>query len=267
MKILKSMPFLKKKYQKFSQELCQGNIDAIVQFIAHKKQLIDIPDRSGMTLLKWAAYWGKLSSISLLLENGANPNAGDALNPLIWASGLIDEHAVTRSECIRLLLKYGADANAKNRYRTPVLLLTCQHKSNQLEDAQQLLEHGAQPNMGDDDNYTPLYEAARNVDVPLCKLLLAYDADPTIKNYRKKNARDQAEDILPQEKSRELVALLSNEGIKKIKQEIREKLLQKKWELSSQCRYTQSELSRLQNFMYSNTEILEISSLLAMQRT
>jgi ankyrin repeat protein/predicted esterase len=81
---------------------------------------------------------------------------------------------------VRLLLKYNASVNTKNREgRTPL------HHAAQvgsLEIAELLLENHASVNARDDQGYTPLLEAASNRNLEVSKLLLQHKASTNIQS-------------------------------------------------------------------------------------
>lgn len=58
---------------------------------------------------------------------------------------------------------------------------------------QLLLKHGANPNVCDNWNYTPLHEAAAKGKMDVCTVLLQNGADPQIRNTDSKSAVDIAE--------------------------------------------------------------------------
>jgi hypothetical protein len=81
---------------------------------------------------------------------------------------------------VRLLLEHGADPNIKNENgRTP---LHWAAREDHVEVARLLLEHGADPNIQDKDGLTPLHVAAFYGHVEVVELLLEHGADPNIQD-------------------------------------------------------------------------------------
>lgn len=69
---------------------------------------IDIPDENNLSALMWAAFYGQVNSAKLLIKSGANVNFRGSVNesPLHLAA------ANGHHDLVKLLLTYGADANA-----------------------------------------------------------------------------------------------------------------------------------------------------------
>ena len=118
-----------------------------------------------------------LLAVTRLLNKGANPNVrivGQNQEPLIFLAfekswftlpcQKIGDRSKTRykitakSECLRLLLEYGADPNLRNsleRTALEIAILWCLPKIVKL-----LLLHGADPNLPDKNGQTPLMKSA-----------------------------------------------------------------------------------------------------------
>lgn len=71
-----------------------------------RQQNIDYKDAHGFTALHWAASYGQLVSVQLLVAAGANVNtmAPDLISPLLLAA------AGGHNEIVRFLLEHGADS-------------------------------------------------------------------------------------------------------------------------------------------------------------
>src|SRR5215203_1269230 len=78
----------------------------------------DSKDAEGVPALMAAALFGNTDCLKVLLDHGANPNAGNAVGatPLMWA--------IPDLAKVRILLERGADVNARsaNLDRTPLLI-------------------------------------------------------------------------------------------------------------------------------------------------
>src|SRR5579862_3084631 len=90
--------------------------------LAALRQLIHDPgpavrDARGNSPLMYAAALGSMDSMRLLLDAGADPNAGNNFDatPLMWCAG--------DAAKVRLLLSKGAKADARSKLgRTPLLI-------------------------------------------------------------------------------------------------------------------------------------------------
>src|SRR5438552_640985 len=92
-----------------------GDTSAVGKMIAANPELVNAHDRAGATPLHHAAGFGNLATMKLLLELGADVNAGNKRKstPLFWC--MHDEAKV------RMLLDHGAKVNTSNiDGRTPV---------------------------------------------------------------------------------------------------------------------------------------------------
>ena len=136
------------------------------------------------SLLHQASEKGNTKAISLLLENGTDPNLFDARGrtPLHYAvSSYYANNAV-----FNLLIKNGGDVNIRDKvfHETPL------HEAAQkghIEAVKFLLEHGAKPNLLDDQGRSPLNHAILsncNNAYEVAKLLIENGANVNIRdNY------------------------------------------------------------------------------------
>ena len=121
----------------------------------------------GDSALSEAADHASLDVVNLLLEHGAvmHPAYG-AKSPLCSA---LESRRPNRDAIVRTLLEHGADAN------TGALHVAA--GSGKVEAMQALLDFKADPNLRDEEGYTPLYSAVRQDDWAAVDLLLAHDAN------------------------------------------------------------------------------------------
>jgi ankyrin repeat protein len=139
---------------------------------------INLPDADGNHALSVAILNTHYDVAKLLLERGANPNlaAGDGRTPLYSA---VEQHDVdwsprparketdqtTSLEVIQLLLAHGANPNAQLRKASPIV---------------KFAQDGGDRSMAA--GATPFMRAARSADVEVMRLLLEYNAEPTLAN-------------------------------------------------------------------------------------
>jgi ankyrin repeat protein len=100
-----------------------------------------------------------------------------------------------RASIARYLLEHGADANvaSNNDFRVAPLHSSVAAKS--LEITQMLLDGGAKPNVMQQNDVTPLHEAAHNNSPAIAKALLKAGADKHLKTKDGKSAMDFAREI------------------------------------------------------------------------
>ncbi|RUS72919.1 hypothetical protein EGW08_019315 [Elysia chlorotica] len=152
---------------------------------------LDDPLRSGWTALMYAAHYVRPEYVSLLLQYGANVNFQcDMFTPLMCACSATsgDEQGV--SECVRTLIKGGADINARDRYHlTPLMLAS---REGHLPVVKTLLAAGAQVNMQDSQGWTALTMATQRSRAQIMVELLDAGADVNIQHSDKLTVKDLA---------------------------------------------------------------------------
>ena len=158
-----------------------------------------------MSPLIWAARCDHAAAVRLLLSNGADVDiAGDfsaspmgmveGSTPLIWAA------SYGNLDVIKVLLAKGANPNAQETViydinkpgerqhgNTPLL------ESANRTTMELLLEAKADPNEVGLGGISPLMKAALAGDLDRCKLLLAWGANPLLKDFEGHTAADLAE--------------------------------------------------------------------------
>ncbi|QQR49155.1 ankyrin repeat domain-containing protein [bacterium] len=205
-----ALPAAKNSGQKLLAELLLhdlklNNIESFKKNLKNCRNVDMIVDSETQeTLLHYAALWGRLEFIEVLLEKKASVDALDheLLTPLHRA--IIEN----QTQCAAKLIKHGADVNlADNESGTP---LHAAAFSGFIENLQLLLNSKANVNAVDKDNITPLHEAAFAGKTESIRELLAYNADITVKvNNPKLTAHGKtALEIAQREGYVEIVTLL-----------------------------------------------------------
>ena len=140
-------------------------------------QDVDVLAFNGWTLIYTASRYGQFMVVEVLLKHHADVNAVTLNNwtPVHTASYM--EHP----KVVRLLLEHGAEVNSKNGDGETPLRLVCESGGN-LEVAQLLLDHGADPSVRCDYSRDSLYMAIRNGHEGLVQLLLKRGADPSTRD-------------------------------------------------------------------------------------
>lgn len=171
----------------------------VVSLLLERGAAIEAYDLSGFTPLHNACLFGSDKSCKVLLEHGANVNAKTATDRYSYryfARNIGNDspiHFVREKEKMALLLKYGADINAKNMYNESPLTLACSY-SEDYDLVKYLLENGADINNIDEYGYTPLIRAlgAYIPDRDIIMLLLDNGADVNIKTNDNESALEWA---------------------------------------------------------------------------
>jgi len=167
-------PILPLHGQELTRAVKAGRPNAVRALLAEYPGLMDVPDESGYTPLRWSGIRGQGEIARFLVEAGADPNSAgaDGGTPLHGAAHHDD------SEMMAALLEAGGDITAKNRWgRTPLHVAA---RRGCLEVARLLLDAGADPNATTAEGWSPLNVAYRGGHPELVELLLAQGADPEL---------------------------------------------------------------------------------------
>ena len=151
-----------------------GDTKAVGQLIAASPELVNAHDQAGATPLHHAAGFGNLATMKLLLDHGADANAGNKRKSTALFWSLHDEAKV------RLLLDHGANIAARTiDGRSPVYQAASM--ANAVPVLRLLLDKGADPNVTTLNGMTPLMAAARG-NIEAARLLIERKADVNGRN-------------------------------------------------------------------------------------
>lgn len=156
-----------------------GDIDVIESKFEENPSLLWAREQAtGHTLLHHAVLNNHHDVARFLLEKGANPDLPNhaGWKPLAFAA----ENPLLFSMA-DLLLEFGANVDSINlRFRLSALHLCAVANFTQL--ARILLENGAQVDLPDLDNETPLFKAVSEKSLDMVKLLLQYGAATNVRS-------------------------------------------------------------------------------------
>ena len=163
------------KLAKLIAAVRSSQVDAVERLLAENNELIRAGDRAGSTPLHHAAGFGTPAMVKLLVDRGADVNAGNKRKstPLFWA--LPDETKV------RLLIEHGADVNGKTiDGRTPVYQAALMGDGVRI--LKLLLERGGAPDVKTITGMTPLMAAASRANVEAMRILIERHVDVNARN-------------------------------------------------------------------------------------
>ena len=140
--------------------------------------VVDIQDTAMCTPLYRASYYGQVDVMRWLLDHGADVNARTVsrYTPLVGAAFEL------QIEAVQVLLEHNADINSQSHTgKTPLYCVFNNHPSSEYEGkiveiVRRLLQHGADPNICDEDHSTPLQKASSLGFLKVARLLLSYGA-------------------------------------------------------------------------------------------
>jgi ankyrin repeat protein len=137
--------------------------------------LVDVQGRDGNTPLYATSYFGQVDTMRWLLDHGADADARCHYRH----TPLFEAIFAVQLEAVQILLERNAGTNLQNTNgKTPLYwVLTHGESEGKVVDiAWRLLEHGADPNIPDNDHITPLHRASARGRLAAARLLLNYGA-------------------------------------------------------------------------------------------
>lgn len=146
--------------------------DDIVEELVEFGAELDSVDEDGNTALILAARHNHLAAMKILIDNGDNVNRR---NPVTLDSALLNAAGWGNKECVSVLLRAGADPNARNALGTNALMRAAENSNS--EAIPILLNVGIPVNIQDERGRTALYRAVASSNVQVCRLLIESGAD------------------------------------------------------------------------------------------
>ncbi len=140
-----------------------------------KSSGVNVKGRHESTPLMYAAAYGSLDALKLLLAAGADVNAKNTFDvtALLWCANDLAK--------VRLLVEKGANVNAQSKQGRTPLIVAAAHDGNS-QTVKFLLDKGADVSASDSAKNTALSDAADANDTESVRLLVAKGADINAKN-------------------------------------------------------------------------------------
>jgi ankyrin repeat protein len=164
------------KYPNFVELRYDGHLSPVLLAMYYNEpDIANLLKENGTALDLFAA--AAVGSRNVLLEllvhqpDGPNAVAPDGFQPLGLAAFF------GNSEAVRLLIEKGADVNTASQNEMHVTPLHSAVAHRHLQIARLLLEHDANVNARQADDFTALHAAAQNGQLEMVKLLLEFGAD------------------------------------------------------------------------------------------
>lgn len=132
-----------------------GDIDIVSRLINKNSVLTNSFSADGFTPLGLASFFEQIDIVKLLLGNEANPNI--PANNQFKVAPIHSACAISNYEIVNLLIKNGADVNAKQMQGVTPLHSAAHNGQNEL--AKLLIDSGADINAKMDNGHTPLFMA------------------------------------------------------------------------------------------------------------
>jgi len=158
---------------RFYQAIRNNDLPALRELV--KNSNVNLKDQRDSTPLMYAAAYGSLDALKLLLDAGAEVNAKNTFDvtALLWCARDLAK--------VRLLVDKGANVNAQSKQGRTPLLVAAAHDGNS-QTVKLLIEKGADISARDSAKNTALIEAAGANDSESARLLAAKGADVNAKN-------------------------------------------------------------------------------------
>ena len=199
--------------EQFFQAIMRGQSGHVRSMVKHNPDLLQARDASGLSGVLLACYYHEPEVAAMLVDLGApldlyeaaavgvvervleileaQPDLLDSFSP----DGFQAVHLAAffgHARVVELLTGQGAQVNTYSRNGFGVMPLHSAVAGKHLEASRILLEHGANPNAIQSEDFTPLMAAAQNGQVEMVALLLHHGADPSVRTRDGRSPADLA---------------------------------------------------------------------------
>ena len=208
----------------------EGNLPLVKQMAARHPVFVNTKAPSGVSAVMLATYFGESAIAEYLIKQGAvldifdaaatgrvnrvrelisedssraNAYSVDGFQPLGLASFF------GHFDVVEYLLQSGAEVNSLSKNSQQVMPLHSSVAGQHLEVSRILLEHGADVNAKQADDFSPLHEAVQNGQVEMVQLLLLHGAD----RYAQKSDGETPVTMADEKGFSEVAALLKMEAL------------------------------------------------------
>ena len=153
-----AVDILKKHKQTFDifEAASIGHTETVSQLLDKNPEFLNSFSSDGFTPLGLSSFFGHLSLVKLLLDNGANPNI--ASNNQFQVAPIHSACAISHFDMVELLIKHDADVNAKQMHGVTPLHSAAHNGQTKL--SKFLIDNGADINAKMDNGQTPLFMAS-----------------------------------------------------------------------------------------------------------
>ncbi|KAM5138133.1 ankyrin repeat domain-containing protein 27 [Mantella aurantiaca] len=178
--------------KEFCHPLCQcrtcGPVQKKLSKIPSNGLSVNVTSRDGFTPVHIASLHGHTVLVSLLLKHGAQVDAKNGNRAIPLHLACHKGHL----DVVKILMEYSTGKNKRDVNGNTPLIYACM--GNHLEIASQLLKHGASVNLCNVKGNTALHECVRRNHEGLVKLLLLFGAAVDVRNKRQYSPLDYAKE-------------------------------------------------------------------------
>ena len=140
--------------------------------------LVDIQDKNKNVPLFYAIKFNNTEVLKILLQRGANPNYRNEAHITTLHMAVIRGH----QDMVKLLIQHRVAVNSRSEDGSTALHYSCNFR--RYEISKILLENGADPSLIEFPyEFSPIFYAVEQNDIPLTELLITYKANPNHQDY------------------------------------------------------------------------------------
>lgn len=178
----------------------EGDLDKVKELVEKRSDPNSQDEDSGITPLIQASLFGHVEVVKYLLQHGANPNIKDeygstALDSAVHNEPQLNKDVTAINEIVKSLISAGANVNhVVNGVHVGSTVLIDASNNGYSDVVKMLLEAGADPNITDDYNNTPISLASNAGYTEIVKVLLEHGANPNVKDSSGKTPLNYAEE-------------------------------------------------------------------------